>query len=148
MPFNESLDALTIDWLIVKVIITTLYIISHCGCGFACPEDTFIPMTYQLFSLRKTLRSLVSSNNKQGQSKNAEGWWHPEKGEHLLTFSDQLQPDGTANRVTQHQDRIGDFNVTGWSCWQGCWQSLSTCHKQHADGNKYKVHFTLMLLPF
>lgn len=83
MPFNESPDALAIDWLRVKVIITSLYIISHSGCGFACPEDTFIPMTYQFLSLRKALRSLANSNNKQGHTKKTEGWWHPRKVQHL-----------------------------------------------------------------
>lgn len=42
MPFNESPGAPTIDWLGVKVIITSLQVSCHSACGFACPKDTCI----------------------------------------------------------------------------------------------------------
>lgn len=80
MPFNESPDTPIIDWLRVKVIITSLYIISH----------ILYKMDVVLHALKTPLFPWPicsfpsgSSNNKQGQTKNTECWWHPRKVQHL-----------------------------------------------------------------
>lgn len=146
MPFNESPGAPAIDWLRVKVIITSLYIISHSGCGFACPEDTFIPMTYQFISPRKALRSLVSSNNKWGQPKNAEGWWHPGKVRQLwhslICYGlMELPIEPHVIRIEpvtlMSQDSLADKDTDNH------WAPVT---RPHAGGNKYNVHFTARLL--
>lgn len=43
MPFNESPGAPTIDWLEVKVIITSFHVSRHLVDGFVGPTDTYIP---------------------------------------------------------------------------------------------------------
>lgn len=115
MPLNESLGTLPIDWLKAMVIVTNLYA-SHFGRGFALPWRYLY--THDLsahFPQESCWRSVASSNNRQGQTKNTEGWQHTRRTAEALTFADQLRPDGTVNRAAQHQDRDGDFNVKGVS---------------------------------
>lgn len=115
MPFNESLGTLPIDWLKATVIVTNLYA-SHFGRGFVLPWR--YRHTHDLsahFPQESCRRTVASSNNRQGQPENTEGWQQTRRTAEALTFADQLQPDGTANRAVQHQDRASDFNVKGVS---------------------------------
>lgn len=149
MPLNESPGNMPIDWLKVTIIITNLYT-SHFGCSFELPWR--YPYTHDLsahFPQESRGRiSVASSNNRRGQTKNTEGWWHTSRTAELWH-----SPIGCSlMELPIEQHSIGTELVTLMSkespCWQGCWQPLSTCHYQHAGWNRYNVYFTVMFLPF
>lgn len=130
------------------VIVTNLYA-SHFGCGFALPWRYLHAHDLSAhFPQESCWSSVVSSNTRQGQPKNTEGWRHTRRTAEALTFADRLQPDGTANRAGSIRIELVTLMSKESPCWQGCWQPSSTCHYLHADWNRHNVYFTVMFLPF
>lgn len=61
MPFNESPGAPTIDWLEVKVIITSFHVSHPLVYGLACPTDTYMPCGHSSSPKGKEFESLVKT---------------------------------------------------------------------------------------
>lgn len=109
MPFNESPDAPTIDWLGVKAIITSLHVSLHFVYGFTCPKDTYILYDLSVhFPKVNNLKVWLRMNRQAKQTLPPK--IKPQRAGGALKnggssdIHDQLQPDGTANRVTPNQD--------------------------------------------
>lgn len=132
MPFNESPGAPAIDWLEVKVIITSFHVSRHAVDGFMGPADTYIfcdlsahlPKVSNLnvwlrMDSKTILTPPLKQTNKQQQQtptpKTQRGPTTLWRRAAALTFTDQLLPDGAANRVTPNQHWAGDINVKGFS---------------------------------